>query len=226
MGNKFDGQGDDLKQLYEDVAYIKKAVSKKNNILNFMEINQALRFAAFLSGVLVIITALILYFLVQQYGSFALFPDRVKIFFYLYLFLAFVSIAVIKLRNFLSKAREVNSRITFGELIDEVYTVRFIEIIIPFMVVLIAVPIYLNSTGLNELILPFTAMLFGLLSFAVSGLLQLRILLLLAGWLILCGLVFLFAIPGMDQSIQLLISFGCGLLIMGLSGYITSSKKE
>ncbi len=226
MENQFDGQGNDLKQLYEDVAYIKKAVSKKSNILNFMEISQALRFVALISGLLIIVTATILYFLIQQYGSFAMFPDRIRFFFYLYLVLAVAFIAVIKLRNFLNKAREINSRITLGELFEEVYTVRFIEIIIPFLVVLIAVPVYFNSMGLNQLILPFTALLFGLLCFAISGLLQLRIALFLAGWLVLCGLFFLFAGRGTDQLIQLIVSFGCGLLIMGLSGYIGLPKKE
>lgn len=216
----------DLSQLLEDIEYIKKAVLKRNNILHFMEVAQAVRFVALLSGLLIIFTSFVVYLLIKQYGSYELVPDQARLLIFLYIALAFIFVGVLKIRNFLRKAREVDNRITLGDLFEAIYTTRFVEILIPFLIALVGIPLYLGSAGLVHLVLPFTAILFGLLCFAVSGLLHLKATLLMGGWLLLTGFIFLFWPAGLHEMIQLIISFGLGLLIMGVTGYVCPAKKE
>jgi hypothetical protein len=216
----------DLDRLLDDLEYIKKAVSKRNNIFNFMEVAKAIRLAALLSGLLIIFISTVLYLLIRQYGSYHLMPGQTRLYLYLYIALAIIFIAVLKLRSFLRKAREIDSTITLRDLVAAIYTSHFIEIMIPFLIVLVGVPLYLSTASLDRLILPFTAIVFGLLCFAISGLLYFRSLLFLGGWLLLAGFTFLFWLPGLHELFQVIISFGLGFLVMGAAGYIRSSREE
>jgi len=216
----------DLGKLLTDIEYIKKAVTKRNNILHFMEVTKAIRLAALLSGLLIIFVATALYLLIRQYGSLYLMPGQIRLFLYLYIVLAVIFIAVLKLSSFLRRAREIDSSITLSDLFAAIYTNRFVEIMVPFLIVLVGVPFYLSGVNLEQLILPITAIIFGLLCFAISGLLYFRALLFLGGWLLLTGFVFLFWLTGLHELIQVVVSFGLGFSVMGAAGYLRPFREE
>lgn len=210
----------EISKLEEDLKLIKKAVSRSGSILQYMEVSKTLRPVAFLTGIFMILFCALFYYFILQHGSYEAIPSQVKLVLYLAIALAFIMVGVLKIRGLFARAREIDEQITFIQFFDAVYTDRFLTMLIPFLISLVALPLYFSFSGLGEMALPLLMIIFALLCFSLSPIFYLREMICLGTWLLLTGFVFLIWLPELHLLLHLIFGFGVGFLIMAASGYL------
>ena len=153
----------EISRLAEDLEYIKKAVTKSGSILQYMEVSKALRLVSLVAGLCLILFSALFYLFIQQHGSYEAIPAQVKLVLYIAIALAFILVGALKIRNIFSRAREIDEQITFIQFIEAIYTDRFLTLIIPFLLTLVALPLYFNFSGQTGLVMPLLMIIFALL---------------------------------------------------------------
>jgi hypothetical protein len=214
----------DINRLAEDLEYIKKAVTKSGSILQYMEVSKALRPVTLVTGMLLILFPALFYYFILQHGSYEAIPAQIKLVLYIAIAAAFILVGTLKIRNIFARAREIDEQITLVHFFEAVYTDRFLTMLIPFLISLIALPLYFNFNGLGEVVLPLFIVIFALLCFSLSTVIYLKEMIYFGAWLLLIGFVFLIWLPGLHILVQLAISFGAGFLIMSASSYLLEGK--
>ncbi len=215
----------EISRLAEDLEYIKKAVTKSGSILQYMEVSKALRLVALATGVLMILFSALFYSFINRHGSYEAIPSQVKLVLFIALALAFIFVGVLKIRNIFARAREIDEQITFIQFIEAIYTDRFLTLIVPFLITLVALPLYFNFSGQGELALSLLMIIFALLCFALSTLFYMKELVLFGTWLLIAAFVFLIWLPGLHVLLQLLFGYGVGFLIMAAGSYLRTQGK-
>ena len=216
---------EDINRLAEDLELIKKAVSRSGSILQYMEVSKALRPVAFLTGAFMILFCALFYFFILQHGSYETIPSQVKLVLYLAIALAFIMIGALKVRGLFARAREIDEQITFVQFFEAVYTDRFLTMLLPFLISLVALPLYFSFSGFGEMALPLLMIVFALLCFSLSTIFYLQEMIYLGAWLLLTGFVFLIWLNELHVLLHLIFGFGVGFLIMAGSGYFFNKGK-
>lgn len=215
----------DINRLAEDLEYIKKAVTKSGSILQYMEVSKALRLVTLVSGILLILFPALFYYFILQHGNYEAIPAQVKLMLYIAISAAFILVGTLKIRNIFARAREIDEQITFVQFFEAVYTDRFLTMLIPFSISLVALPLYFSFSGFGEMVLPLFIIIFALLCFSLSTVIYLKEMIYFGVWLLLIGFVFLIWLPSLHILLQLAFSFGMGFLIMSASSYLFTERK-
>jgi len=190
-----------------------------------MEVSKALRLVTLITGALLIIFPALFYYFILQYGSYGAIPSQVKLALFIALTIAVILVGTLKIRNIFARAREIDEQITFVQFFEAVYTDRFLTMLIPFSISLVALPLYLSLSGFGEMVLPIFIIIFALLCFSLSTAIYLKEMIYFGAWLLLAGFVILIWLPGLHTLLQLIFSFGIGFLIMSASSYLFTERK-
>jgi hypothetical protein len=215
----------EISKLEEDLQLIKKAVVRSGSILQYMEVAKTLRPVAFLTGAFMIFFCGLFYYFILQHGSYEAIPSQVKMVLYLAIAIAFILVGILKIRGLFARAREIDEQITFIQFFDAVYTDRFLTMLIPFLISLVALPLYFSYSGFDEMVLPLLMIIFALLCFSLSTIFYLREMIYLGAWLLLTGFIFLIWLPELHLLLHLIFGFGVGFLIMAASDYLFNKGK-
>lgn len=215
----------EINKLEEDLKLIKKAVSRSGSILQYMDVSKTLRPVTFLTGALMVLFCALFYYFILQHGSYAAIPSQIKLVLYLAIALSFILIGALKIRGLFARAREIDAQITFTQFFDAVYTDRFLTMLIPFLISLVALPLYFSFSGFDKMALPLLMIIFALLCFSLSTIFYLREMVYFGCWLLLTGFVYLIWLPELHVLLQLIFGFGVGFLIMAASDYLFNKGK-
>lgn len=216
----------DIRQLMEDLAYIKEAVAKSNTITKYLAVSRVLRTVALAAAALVIGFSGIFYLLIRHHGSYGDVPAPAKGFLYLFMVLLAGLVGFMKLRNFMRCAREFDPSISLRRFVKEVYTPQFLSIVAPFFVTMVVVLWHLSRSGLSPYIAPFLAILSGLLCFALLGVLHVKEMMAFGGWTLGAGLLSLWWAPVWHPLLSPVLTFGLGFVVMFVASYLFSAGKE
>ncbi len=210
----------DLREIVDDLKRIKVAVSKSDSIMNFIDAGGAVRGILLAGGLLIALFSGAFYYLLEQYGSFAAFPVNIRVMLFVLIGLAWAGLGYVKVRNIMGSARKISADITVYKLFEEVYTPRFLALLLPNIAVVILGIIFLSSRGHDLFIIPFLAVLFGLTTIGVSSFFFMQELYLLGVWLIATGLLTLFIAEAIHPAAALVITFGAGFVLTSMILYL------
>ena len=210
----------DLREIVDDLKRIKAAVSKSDSIMNFIDAGGAVRGILLAGGLLIALFSGVFYYLLEQHGSFAAIPVNIRVMLFVLIGLTWACMGYVKVRNIMGSARKISADITVYKLFKEVYTPRFLALFLPNIAVVILGTVFLSSRGYDLFIIPFLAVLFGLMTIGVSSFFFMQEVYLLGVWLIATGLITLFIAEALHPTAVLVVTFGTGFVLTSMILYL------
>ncbi len=215
-----------VENILNDITYIKNAIQKHNNILKYISLSKVLSFIAILGGIFTIALCSIVFYFISHYGAYKNVPQNYKTLLYIIIFLSTAGIGFLKIKNILNAYRQINMNISLLRLLKEVYTPHTLTTLIPYVIVTIFIIVFLITNGYLMYIVPVLAILYGLLMNGFVNIFHLKELILFGNWLIVTGLIGLFELKNLHPSLLIILTFGIGFILMGIGGYIISSRER
>lgn len=215
-----DKKPQELDEVIADLKMIKEAVSKSDSIIRFIDTRGALKSILLATGLMIALFAVLFYYLIESYGSFAAIPPGIRIALFVLIGLVLCLIGFLKIRNFLKSARGISEDMTLNRLFDEIYTPRLLAIQLPYVLVITLVIIFICSKGQFLYITPVMSILFGLLLVSLSPLSFLKEFYFLSMWLIATGLLTLFTAAVIHPLAVLGLTFSAGFILAALLLYL------
>ncbi|MBM7614467.1 hypothetical protein [Alkaliphilus hydrothermalis] len=216
----------DVKQVIDDLVFIKTAISKNSNIFKFMSITDILKTFILFSGLLIIALSSGIYFLIGKYGDFQGIPSGVKFIVYLILVVSVAAVGVFKTKTILGAAQHVNRDITVGKLFKEVYTSQSLVIMLPYIFSISMIIVFFVNNQHMEYIVPFLSIFFGLLCSSMVNIFHVKELLVLGSWLVLSGVIALLSMLSLHPLLIVNFTFGIGMLLMYVMILISSVAEK
>lgn len=216
-----DKDAPDLREVITDLKLIKDAVSKSDSIINFIDTGGALKGILLAVGLLIAVFSTVFYYLLEHYGSFEAIPEKFRLILFVLIGLFCAGVGFVKIRNFLNGARKVGFDLTLYKLMEELYTARFVALVLPNITVITLVSIFLDNRGYDLYIIPALAIMFGLLIISMSSLFFMKEFYLLGAWLMATGLLTLFIAATLHPLVTLGITFAAGFILSSLFLYLS-----
>lgn len=216
----------EIEQLVNDLVFIKQAIKKNNNIFKYFSVSKALRWVLLYAGLIIISIALYINYLFATYDSFQGAPTTLKVITYIIAVVGIFVLVVIKLRTIVKAAKGVQSDITVIKMIKEVYTGQTLMIMIPFFIAIALLSVFFHQQGLGDYIIPFAAILFGLLINSLVNVFHIKEMLVMGDWLIITGFIALFFLSAFNPALIIALTFGMGCVAMYLAILIASKQEE
>ena len=217
-------QTKEIAQLLDDFRYIKNTVMKNNRVFKFVS-SSTLRPVYLFTGLVIIIFATVIQLLMQHFGSYTNIPGMIKTVYYIGLAVCTIWLSYTKLKLLLKRMRELGSDITIPEFFKEIYTWNTLVLMTPYMIVMGLVAVFLVSRGLSGYLVPFLAILYGLMINSATSLLFLREFMIGAVWFLLTGLTVLFTLGPSQPLLGLVITFGLGFIVMYAASLVFATDK-
>jgi hypothetical protein len=215
-----DKKTQELGEVIADLKLIKEAVSKSDSFFRFIDTRRAMRGVMLVGGLMIVFFSGLFYYLLSGYGSFMAIPFQFRVILLVLVGLCWLALGFIKARGFLISGRAISRDMNLKKLFDEIYTSRMLNLMIPYLLVIILIVIFLCNRGQFIFIVPALAILFGLLFIAMGPIVYLKELYLLSAWLIATGLLGLFTAANIHPMAVLGFTFGAGFILAGLLLYL------
>lgn len=211
---------DQIERLLEDISSIKQVINRNRPILQLVFHPARFRWFTLATALSVIGFSLLIFFLMQQYGSFGAIPGPLRYGIYFAIAAVSIFLQIWKMRRFSFSIREVDRALTLGWFFKEFYASRIANIYVPLVALIVFLGIYFGVNDIPYFIVPTISIGYGLLCNFIGTMLQIRYALLAGYWFIVtgaCAILFHF-IPG---PVALAIAVGGGMLIMSFSGFLS-----
>lgn len=215
-----ENESPELREIAADLKLIKKAVSRSDSILGFIDVAGMFRGVLLACGLLIVTFSAVVYYFLERYESFEAIPVNIRIILFTLIGLSLFGVGYVKLRNFMRQAREFSDDKTLSKLLVELYTPRFLALLLPNLSVIILAIVFLASRGYGLYIIPSFAVLFGLLVISVSYLFLTKEIYLSGLWLTATGLLTLFMAEAIHPLAVLVITFAAGCIQASLLLYL------
>jgi hypothetical protein len=185
------------------------------------------RLFTFLAGISVIGFALLIFFLMQHYGSFSSIPRTARYIIFAAMAADWILLQFMKRRTFLTSGKRIDPTFTIGRLLKEFFTYRIAHVYVPMMVLIIFLSIYFIYENVPYYIVPAGSIGIGLLYNFIGSFIEIRQYLILGYWFLITGVAFII-FNNIPAPISLSITFGCGLLIFSALGRfsVRADKEE
>lgn len=213
--------GNQLQKLLEDISSIKSVINKNKPLLQQVLDPSHFRLFAFLAAVSVIGFAMLIYFLIQHYGSFRLVPDAAKYAIFAAMAVVWFFMQYFKRKIFLATGRRIDPAFTIGWLLREFFTFRIGHVYVPVMLLIIFLIIYFIYQNVPYFIVPAISIGLGFLYNFIGSFTEIRHYLVVGYWFLITGVVFVI-FNQIPVPISLSITIGCGLLIFSALGYFAA----
>jgi hypothetical protein len=210
----------ELSEVIADLKMIKEAVSKSDNFFRFIDTRRAMRGVMLIAGLMIAFFAGLFYYFINGYGSFLAIPQNIRIILFVLVGICWLSLGFIKAGGFIKSGRAISGDMNLKQLFDEIYTSRMLNLMLPYLIVIIMITVFLSAQGQIIYITPALSILFGLLFIAISPIIYFREIYLLSAWLIATGLLALFVAEAIHPMIILGFTFGAGFILAGLMLYV------
>jgi len=200
----------DVEKLVQDLQFVKSAIVKSNNIFRFVNISRAIGLVGLWIGLWVTAFAGLSYYLIDRFGTFAAVPSSHRLSLYVVMALFLAAVAIGKIVLVMKHARQTYHDLTLLRLIGDFYRPQTANIVISFITTIVVVSVFLSNRGLDIYLVPVLSILFGLMLIAFLNVFYLRELLVTGDWLLVTGLITMFAAESMHPLLALIITFGLG----------------
>ncbi|UCE06285.1 MAG: hypothetical protein JSW07_22355 [bacterium] len=217
---------DQIEKLLEDIALIKNTISRSKPVLYKILNLGVFRWFLLTVGFCIIGFSMLIFFLMQYYGSFGAIPDTLKYTIYAAIAVAGVIQQIWKGRAYSVSVRQFDRNLTLGWLLKEFYSNKISLIYVSHVILMIFLSIFFIHRHIAYFIIPTISLITALISISYGVILQIRYALAVGYWLFISGIITLI-FSSMPAPIALSITFGCGMLILSFSGFLDfKSKKE
>jgi hypothetical protein len=172
------------------------------------------------AGLSIIGFSLLIFFLMQHYGSFGAIPAALRYMIYAAIAADSVFLQIWKLRRFSVSIRKADQALTLSWFFKEFYSSRIAHLWGPLIALIVFLSIYFAVNDIPYFIVPTISIGYGLLCNFVGTMLQIRYTLVVGYWFLVtgvCAILFSF-IPG---PVAMSMTVGCGLLISSFSGFLS-----
>jgi hypothetical protein len=213
-------ESSELREIMADLKLIKKAVSKSDSILGFLDIGGVFRGILLAVGLLIAAFSAFFYFFLEKYGSFEAIPLNVRMILFALIGLSMLTIGYLKIRNLMRQAQKFSTDKTIFELIVEIYSPRFLALLLPNLFVILLVIIFVANRGYNLYIIPSFAVLFGLLIISLNYLLLTKEIYYSGLWLTVTGILTLFLAEAIHPLAVLSITLAAGCILASILLYL------
>lgn len=213
--------GGQIDKLLEDISSIKNVITKNKPLLQQVLNPAHFRLFTLLAAISVIGFSMLIFFLMQHYGSFSSIPRTTRYVIFAAMAADFVFMQILKRRTFLKTGKRIDPTFTIGRLLKEFFTDRIAHVYVPMMVLIIYLTIYFINKNVPYYIVPAGSIGIGLLYNFIGSLTEIRQYLIVGYWFLITGMgVLIFnSIP---VPISISITFGCGLLIFSTLGCLSA----
>ena len=211
---------DQIDRLLEDISSIKTVINRNRPILQQVFHPARFRWFMLVTALSVIGFSLLIFFLMQHYGSFGATPGALRYLIYAAIAAESVFLQIWKMRRFSFSLRKVDRALTLGWFFKEFYASRIAHLYVPLVALILFLSIYFAMNNIPYFIVPTISIGYGLLCNFVGTMTQIRHTLLAGYWFLgtgICAILFSF-IPG---PVALAMTVGCGLLIISISGFLS-----
>ena len=208
-----------IEKLLEDISFIKTVINRNKPLLQQVLIPEQHRLLASIGGLSIIFFSMLIFFLMQHFGSFGDIPRTIRYILYGAMAADFIFIQIIKRSSLLASAKKYDQSITYWHLFKEFLTFRIIHIYFPILVLMIFLTIYFVCRNASDYIVPTLSLGVGLIYNFIGSITEIRQYLLFGYWLLItgtCTIIFSF-IPAL---IAVSVIFGICWFIFAFSGSI------
>ncbi len=216
---------DQIERLLEDISSIKATINRNRPVLQQVLNPARFRWFMLLVALSVIGFSMLVYFLMQHYGSFGATPGTLRTILYIAIAADVVFLQIWKLRSFSVSVRKVDQRLTLGWFFKEFYSPRIVHLWVPLILLVVFLSIFFVVNDIPYFIVPAVSIGYGLLCNFVGTLLEVRHSLVIGYWFLITGVctIILSWIPG---PVALSITLGGGMFIYAISGFLSSEPRE
>lgn len=214
----------ELDALMADLRAIKGAVQKHDRVFKEIMLPRYFGPMSLYTGLATTLFFGVFQYLVLRYGGYAALPESVRWLLWGILGLIVVSGSVIKWSSLTATTRKVKPGLGFWGIYREFFIGPVLAVYTGTVAASIGVSLFFGLNGQGHLIVPFLAVLVGLIWNLLGGLTGCREYLAMGFWLILTGAggffvahLYPFALPG--------VTFGIGMLIFGVLGLAARSRE-
>ncbi len=211
-------------QLAEDIAFVKKAIEKNSSILQRIDFRSSLRLMALLTALAIFFFCGLFHALDKHFGGFASIPLSIKAIVFSAIALVTVTLAYLKNSGVLKSARNVEPNISIMRLIREYYSIKLYHHFIPMGIVFLFSCAYVVYTGNPRFVIPILSIGAGLIWNTFDTLLKLDEFLWTSYWYIGSGCIVL-VFNTISPLLSLCLTLGCGLLIISAMWYMPQKKR-
>jgi hypothetical protein len=212
-----------LDQLAEDIAFVKKAIEKNSSILQRIDFRSSLRLMALLTALAIFFFCGLFHTLNKHFGGFAGIPISIKAIVFCAIALVTVALAFLKNSGILKSARNVEPNISIMRLIGEYYSIKLYHHFIPLGFMALFLCAYALSSGNPRFIIPIISIGTGLLYNSLDTMLRLDELLWTSYWFIVTGCIVM-VFNTISPLLSLCLTLGCGLLLTSAMWYVPRKK--
>ena len=211
-------------KLLEDIASIKEVINRNKSIFQQVVDPVHFRLLMLLFGAGISFFSLLLYFLINSYGSHSAIPLNLKWTLYTAIGIITIILSIMKQRLYRSSVKKIDSNLTLGWLYKELFADRFIYLYLSNIFLIIFLIVFLTYKGIPCYITPAIALWFGIFGFA-GTMLYIKHSLVMGFWFFVTG-IGLTIFNTIHPAIAVFIVFGIGFILMGVVGYIDQKSKK
>jgi hypothetical protein len=214
-----------LEKLLSDIASIKLVIRRNQPLLQKILIPTHFRWFGLMAAMANIIYSLMIYYLVNHYGSFGDIPPTIRYLLYGSAAVIIILFQLFKQKIFLASVKDIDPAMTFGNLLKEIFTFRILHIYVPIVALMLILGIYFAYQQCPRYIVPTIAIGLGLLTNFLGGMIEIKPYLILGYWLVVTGLLtILFSfVPAL---IAFAVSIGGGMLLLAILGSLSKGFVE
>ena len=213
--------GGQIEKLLEDISSIKSVINKNKPLLQQILNPAHFRLFTLLAAISIIGFALLIYFLMQHYGSFSSIPSTTRYIIFAAMAADWVFMQILKRRTFLKTGKRIDPTFTIGRLLKEFFTYRIAHVYVPVMVLIIFLIFYFIYENIPYYIVPAVSIGVGFLYNFIGSFTEIRQYLILGYWFLITGMgAIIFS--NIPVPISISITFGCGLLIFSVLGCLSA----
>lgn len=217
--------GSQLEKLLEDISSMKSVINKNKPILQQVLNPAHFRLFTLLAAISVIGFALVIYFLMQQYGSFSSIPRTIRYIIFGAIAADLIFMQFLKRRTFLRTGRRIDPTFTIRRLLKEFFTFRIGHVYVPMMLLIVFLTIFFIYKNIPYCIIPACSIGIGLLYNFIGSFTEIRQYLVVGYWFLITGAgVLIFDTLAAPISVSL--TLGCSLLIFSTLGYFAARPAQ
>ena len=209
-----------IDKLLEDISSIKTVINRNQPLLQRLLHPARIRLFFLVVGLNLIAVCLVIFYIIQHYGSFAAIPAEWRTVIWGSLLVDLFFIQVFKRRVFLSSAHKIDPKLTIVGILKEFFSSQIIHVYVPIVVLIILFGFYFGQYRIPYYIIPTISIGIGLLYNCVGSILNLRQYLLFGYWTLATG-VLAILFPVAHTLIVLAVSIGGGMLLMSFAGFLS-----
>ncbi len=214
-----------IEKLLEDISSIKTVINRNRPVLQQLFNLAPFRWFLLMVGLSTIGFSLLIFILMQHYGSFDSIPGTLRYIIYAAIAVCAIVMQIWKGRAYLASAQQINRGFTLGWAFKEFYSNKIAHIYVSLVLLVVFFSVFFVAHNIPYFIIPTISIGCALICISYGVILQIKYSLIIGYWFLITGIctIIFCSIPA---TIALSINLGCGMLILSFSGFLASASKE